>query len=33
MQDRFDFAKVFVDGAEGKLLIVAVDLVVFEEVM
>jgi hypothetical protein len=33
MQDGFDFAKVLVDGAEGKLFVVAVDLVVFEKVV
>ena len=33
MQDRFDFAKVFVDGTESKLFVVAVDLVVFEKVV
>ena len=33
MQDRFNLAKVFVNGAKVKPFTVAVDLVVFEKVM
>jgi hypothetical protein len=33
MQDRFDFAEMFVNGTEGKLLTVAIDFIVFKKIV